>query len=72
MANTSKTMQISLENKCADLENQFSMKSKSLDFAEEKLKSSEDHMTLVIHEKEKQSSELISFKNANEDLKAQL
>lgn len=29
-------------------------------------------MGLVIHEKEKHSSELISFKNANEDLKIQL
>lgn len=65
-------MKISLENKCADLKSQLSMKSKFLDFVEEKLKSSEENMTLVIHEKEKQSLELISFKNANEDLKTQL
>lgn len=71
-ANTSKKIQISLEKKCADLESQLSMKSKSLDSAEERLMSSEENMGLVIHEKEKQSSELVSFKNANEDLKIQL
>lgn len=48
------------------------MKLKSLDSAEERLMSPEENMGLVIHEKEKQSSELVSFKNANEDLKIQL
>lgn len=43
-----------------------------MDFTKEKLKSSEENMTLVIHEKEKQTSEFTSFKNANEDLKVQL
>lgn len=71
-ANTSKTMHISLERKCTDLESQLSVKQKSLDFAEEKLKDIEENMALVIYEKEKPSSKLISFRNANEDLKAQL
>lgn len=61
-ANTSKTMHISLERKCTDLESQLFAKQKSLDFAEEKLKDLEENMALVIYEKE----------NANEDLKAQL
>lgn len=59
-ANTSKTMHISLERKCTDLESQLSAKQKSLDFAEEKLKDLEENMALVIYEKEKQSSKLIS------------
>lgn len=44
----------------------------SLDFAGEKLNSSEEKMALVIHEKEKQSEELTSFKSANDDLKVKL
>lgn len=52
-ANTSKTMQISLEKKCANLESQLSRKSWSLDSVEEKLRASEENMTLVINEKDK-------------------
>lgn len=72
LANTLKTMQVSLEKKCADLESRLSAKSKSLDTIEEKLRSSEENMTLIIDKKDKQYEELTSYKSANEDLKVQL
>lgn len=46
-------IQICLEKKCADLESQLSMKSRSKDSSEEKLKASEENMAVVIDEKEK-------------------
>lgn len=72
MANTSRSMQINLEKKCADLEGQLSWKDNALDSAAEKLRTAEENMALVVAEKDKQSADLTSFKKANEDLKAQL
>lgn len=60
-ANTSKTKQISLEKKCADLEGQLSWKNKALDPAKEKLRSVEENVVLVMAEKNKQSVDLLSF-----------
>lgn len=51
--NTSKTMQISLEKKCANLKSQLSRKLRSLDSIEEKLRALEENMTLVINENDK-------------------
>lgn len=71
-ANTAKTMQICLEKKYANLENLLSTKLRSLDLSEAKIKSTEENLALVIDKKDKQSDELNSYKNANDDLKAQL
>lgn len=71
-ANTSKTMQICLEKKYANLENLLSSKLRSLDLSEAKIKSAEENLALVIDQNDKQSDELNSYKNANDDLKAQL
>lgn len=71
-ANTSMTMQISLEKKCGDLESQLSWKNEALDLVEERHLSSEENMALVMTEKDKQSTDLLSFQSANEDLNAQL
>lgn len=69
-ANTSKTMQISLEKKCTDLESQLSWKNKALDSAAKKLRIAEENVVLVVAEKNKQSADLTSFQNANKYLKA--
>lgn len=61
MANTSKIMQIGLEKKCTELESQLLWKSRSLDCTKEKLRASEENVTLVMAKKEKQSTELMSF-----------
>lgn len=61
-----------LEKKCVDLENQLSTKDKALDSVEEKLCSTEENMALVVAEKDKQSSDLMSFQRENEHLKVQL
>lgn len=66
------TMQISLEKKCGDLESQLSWKNEALDLVEERHLSSEKNMALVMTEKDKQSTDLLSFQSANEDLNAQL
>lgn len=52
-ANTSRAMKLNLEKRCADLEGQLSIKNKALDSAEEKLWTEEEHMALVIIEKDK-------------------
>lgn len=70
--NTSKTMQMNLEKKCIDLEGQLSWKNKALDSATDKLSSAKENVAMVIAEKDKQSTDLISFQQVNEDLKAQL
>lgn len=66
------TMQISLEKKCGDLESQLSWKNEALDLVKERHLSSEENMALVMTEKDKQSTDLLSFQSANEDLNAQL
>lgn len=71
-ANTAKTMVVSLEKKCADLEGTLSSKCSDLETSESKLKSTEENLALVIEQKDKQSDELDLYKRANEDLKAQL
>lgn len=71
-ANTSKTMAISLEKKCASLESTLSSKLSDLELSESKLKSAEENLAQVIKQKDKQSDKLNSYKRANEDLKAQL
>lgn len=50
-ANTSKTMQICLEKKYANLENLLSSKLRSLDLSEAKIKSAEENLALVIEQK---------------------
>lgn len=72
MSNTARAQVVALEKKCVDLENLLSSKDKTLDFAEEKLRSAEENVALVVEKKDKQSSDLMSFQQANEDLKVQL
>lgn len=69
--NTSRTMQINLEKKCADLEGQSSWKNKTLDSTAKKLQTAKENITLVA-EMDRQSACLTSFQRANEDLKVQL
>lgn len=61
-----------MEKKCVDLEGQLSTKDKALNSVEEKLRSTEENVALVVVEKDKQTSDLMSFQRANEDLKVQL
>lgn len=58
-----------LEKKCVELENMVYAKDKALDSVEEKLRSAEENVALVVAEKDKQSLDLSSFQRANEDLK---
>lgn len=51
-ANTSRTMQLSLERKCADLEGQLSWKNKALDSTAKKLRTTEENVALVVVEKD--------------------
>lgn len=69
-ANTSRIRQATLEKKCSELEGQLSAKRKALDFAEERLHSVKENVALVVAEKDKQSSDMMCFQRANEDLKA--
>lgn len=64
-------MQINLEKKCADLEGQLSWKNKTLDSTAEKLQIARENVVLVVVEKDRQSTEMISFQWANEDLNVQ-
>lgn len=52
-ANTSRSMQINLEKKCADLEGQISWKDKVLDSPVEELRTTEENVTLEVAEKDK-------------------
>lgn len=71
-ANASKTLVISYEKKCAELESALSSKCSELELSETKLKSAEENLAAVIEQKEKQSDQLIVCTRSNEDLKSQL
>lgn len=69
LENTYQTMQLNLEKKCAYLEGQLSTKDNALDSAEDKLQTAKENVASVFAKKDKQSSDPMSFQNANEDLK---